>query len=106
MKVILQQVTACVNSPGQQHPGTTSRDNNNRNNGGSALNRSHDTSVGMNATAGSDSPDVSLEDLDATRKLEISAKAVTGILLLLLKWLKISRGYCDARSQLQADHPM
>lgn len=31
------------------------------------------------------------EEIDAARTREISAKAVSGILLLLLKWLKVSR---------------
>jgi len=30
-------------------------------------------------------------DLDETRNREIAAKAVTGILVLMLKWLKLSR---------------
>lgn len=32
-------------------------------------------------------------DLDEARSREIAAKAVTGILIMLLKWLKISRTY-------------
>ena len=33
------------------------------------------------------------EEIDAARSREISAKAVTGSLVLLLKWLKLSRTY-------------
>lgn len=35
--------------------------------------------------------DLTPEEIDAARTREISAKAVSGILLLLLKWLKVSR---------------
>lgn len=38
-----------------------------------------------------DMPAISVEDLDAARSREITAKAVSGVLLLLLKWFKISR---------------
>ena len=36
------------------------------------------------------------DELDRMRSEEIAAKAVTGILLLLLKWFKVSREYCTA----------
>ncbi|KAI4158008.1 MAG: hypothetical protein LQ342_007832 [Letrouitia transgressa] len=35
-------------------------------------------------------PDASLEELNATRSREISAKAISGILLMLLKWFRLS----------------
>jgi hypothetical protein len=35
--------------------------------------------------------DLPVEDLDALRTREITAKAVSGILLTLLKWFKVSR---------------
>lgn len=44
-------------------------------------------------TAAQDIPELSPEELDATRTREITAKAVSGIMLLLLKWLKLSREY-------------
>lgn len=34
------------------------------------------------------------EEIDSARTREISVKAVSGILLLLLKWLKVSRTCC------------
>lgn len=46
-----------------------------------------------NTSANADSPDPSPEELDAARTREITAKAVSGIMLLLLKWLKLSRKY-------------
>ncbi len=39
----------------------------------------------------SDAAGPSIEDLDAVRCREITSKAVSGLLLLLLKWFKISR---------------
>lgn len=38
-----------------------------------------------------DKIELSLEELDAIRTREISGKAATGIVILLLKWLKTSR---------------
>lgn len=38
-----------------------------------------------------EAPELSPEELDAARTREITAKAMTGILLLLLKWLRLSR---------------
>lgn len=49
--------------------------------------------TGANNTAGAntDTPEPTPEELDAARTREITAKAVSGIMLLLLKWLKLSR---------------
>lgn len=44
-----------------------------------------------NNSANPDNVEQSAEELDATRTREITAKAVSGIMLLLLKWLKLSR---------------
>ena len=38
-----------------------------------------------------DAPEPSPEELDAARTREITSKAMTAILLLLLKWLRLSR---------------
>lgn len=38
-----------------------------------------------------DAPELSPEEMDAARTREITSKAMTGILLLLLKWLRLSR---------------
>lgn len=40
-----------------------------------------------------DMSDTSGEDIDAARTREITSKAMTAILLLLLKWLRLSRKY-------------
>ncbi|KAI1498230.1 hypothetical protein F5X99DRAFT_412311 [Biscogniauxia marginata] len=92
MKGVLGLVTACIALPvnGQQHPGMTGGGNNSRAGNGPALNRSHDSSLGMTGSTNQDSIDQSLEELDAARAREIESKAATGIILLLLKWLKIS----------------
>jgi Domain of unknown function (DUF3402) len=36
---------------------------------------------------------LSIEDLDAIRTQEITAKAASGLLLLMLKWFKVSRTF-------------
>ena len=91
MKGVLQSVTAAITiSSNGQHPGMAGSGTNTRVNGGPALNRSHDSSIAMNGSAPSNHEDPSLEDLDAARGREIEAKAATGIILLLLRWLKVS----------------
>lgn len=88
LKAILSQYSVLVNSPQgpQQVPGMPGQPNTRAN--GGATN-------GVNGAAGGDSGEPSAEDIDASRTREITAKAVTGILLLLLKWLKISRKFSD-----------
>lgn len=49
--------------------------------------------VNSNGVPNADAHELSIEELDATRTREITAKAVSGIMLLLLKWLKLSRKY-------------
>lgn len=39
-------------------------------------------------------PELSLEEVDAARTREITSKAMTGTLILLLKWLRVSRRFC------------
>lgn len=46
---------------------------------------------GNHAAAVQDAPEPTIGEVDATRTREITAKAVSGIMLLLLKWLKLSR---------------
>lgn len=38
-----------------------------------------------------DTTSIPIEEIDAMRTRELTAKAVSGILILLLKWFKISR---------------
>lgn len=43
-----------------------------------------------NGRAGGDAPELSPEEVDAARTREITTKAMSGILVLLLKWLRLS----------------
>lgn len=58
------------------------------NGGGPSQQRSQDGSVPGSQT---EQPELSLDDIDLIRTREITAKAMTAILLLLLKWLRLSR---------------
>lgn len=42
-----------------------------------------------------ETPELSPEELDNARTREITSKAMTGILILLLKWFRISRELQD-----------
>lgn len=53
--------------------------------------RGQDGSNGTNGTGSGDDSDPSPEELDAARTREITQKAVSAIMLLLLKWFKLSR---------------
>jgi hypothetical protein len=64
------------------------RGNSNGMNGGPNANRPQD---GPGGNGGADTAELSPEEVDASRTREITAKAVTGILILILKWLKLSR---------------
>lgn len=44
-----------------------------------------------NPNIGLDTSGLSLEELDAMRSQEITAKAASGLILLMLKWFKVSR---------------
>ena len=46
-------------------------------------------------------PEPSPEEIDAARTREITAKAMTGILVLLLKWLRISRKCTPSCSEIR-----
>lgn len=83
LKAILQNVTAIIaQGASQQHPGSANRQNGNVSGG----------VPGANGGANSPmTPEMSVEDVDAARTREITAKAATGIILLLLKWFKVSR---------------
>ncbi|KAI1415169.1 N1221-domain-containing protein [Hypoxylon sp. FL1857] len=92
MKGVLFNVTACIALPpnSQQQTGISGANQPRVNGGAPATNRSQDSSMGASSSANHDGSEPSLEDLDATRCREIESKAATGIILLLMKWLKIS----------------
>ena len=70
------------------------RGNNPDMNGGPAAQKSPDMAGQL---PNAEEPEPSPEEVDAARTREITSKAMTGILLLLLKWLRISRESCLAR---------
>ncbi|KAK3360008.1 HAM-2, protein required for hyphal anastomosis [Lasiosphaeria hispida] len=74
---------------GQQQPPLPSQ-NNGRMNGGPPQGRPQDAPNGLHGTGKGDLASPSDSDVDEARSREIGAKAVTGIMILLLKWLKIS----------------
>ncbi|KAH6655110.1 hypothetical protein BKA67DRAFT_559510 [Truncatella angustata] len=87
MRVVLANVTAFITMP-QRGPDVQS--NNSRlNQNGVPLFRSQDGG-GINGSGPQDSSEMSLEDLDQVRARELEGKAISGVLLLLLKWFKIS----------------
>lgn len=91
MKGVLFNVTACIALPANSQQQSGMQVNSQpRVNGGLATNRSQDSSMGASSFANQDGTEPS-EELDATRNREIESKAATGIILLLMKWLKISR---------------
>jgi hypothetical protein len=73
MKAVLFNVTSAVSAP--QGRGAEGLPNNGRPSGAMPA----------------DTIDLSLDDLDQARAREIEGKALTGILILLLKWFKVSR---------------
>lgn len=68
------------------------RGNNPGMNGGPSGNRQQQEVPGQNPPKAS-TPELSLDEVDAARTREITSKAMTGILILLLKWLRVSRKF-------------
>lgn len=81
--LLSQQPPAPVFGPA---PGNNGRPNGANGNSNNANNNHHNPGT-------HDNPEPSAEEVDAARTREITAKAVTGIMLLLLKWLKLSREF-------------
>lgn len=94
LKAVLANVTALITQPqiAQQQglaPGFRS-DVNLRGNGPQGQNRQQDpASIPLPTTV--DPSELPIEEIEAMRSREITAKAVSGILLMLLKWFKVSR---------------
>ncbi|KAH7152394.1 hypothetical protein B0J13DRAFT_262415 [Dactylonectria estremocensis] len=87
LRPILINVTAIVAQQPQQMPPGMGRGNNPGMNGGPMGNKPQEM-PGQNGMR--EAPEPSPEEVDAARTREITSKAMTGILLLLLKWLKLS----------------
>lgn len=87
LRPILVNVTAIVSQPPRQMP-PGARGNNPGINGGPGGPRSPDMA---SQSPPNEEPEPSPEEIDAARTREITSKAMTAILLMLLKWLRISR---------------
>ncbi|EFY97269.2 DUF3402 domain protein [Metarhizium robertsii] len=88
LRPILVNVTAIVaQQAGQMPNGMAGRGNNPGMNGGPVGPRPPEI---PGQIAAQEEPEPSLEEVDAARTREITSKAMTGILVLLLKWLRIS----------------
>ncbi|KAF7548229.1 hypothetical protein G7046_g8750 [Stylonectria norvegica] len=88
LRPILLNVTAIISQqPPPMPPGMAGRGANPGPNGGPMANKAQDM-PGQNGTR--ELPEPSPEEVDAARTREITSKAMTGILLLLLKWLRLS----------------
>lgn len=87
MKVMLVNVAVAMSqgSALQPHPGMGGPTN------GGRLNSMMEAANAINGSGAEG--ETSAEELDAARTREINTKAVSGILLLLLKWFKVSRKY-------------
>lgn len=91
-------VTAVLAQPAasQQQQGMAGRGANGMVNGGPGPNRQQPKDPSSAASGGPpELPEMSPEEVDAARSREITTKAITGILLLLLKWLRVSRKRCS-----------
>lgn len=88
MKVLLASVTANISAGSftQTGPGATTT----RESGRPVWNRSEDSSSGTHPSMNQDLA-AHVNDTYAPRNMEVEAKASTAIILLLLKWLRISR---------------
>lgn len=98
LKVVLTNVTAIVtqaNANGQSGLGPGFQPQENGRDQSLARTKSNanvaQQANGHNGPSQEPDVDLSLEELDNTRLREITGKAVSGSLLLLLKWFKISR---------------
>lgn len=86
MRVVLSNVTAFITMPQRGQEGQPSHARMNQ--AGAPFSRSQE---GINGAGPQESLEMSLEDLDQVRARELEGKALSGVILLLLKWFKISR---------------
>lgn len=92
LKAILANVTALITLPPflQSHVGGFQSEVNMRANGPQGPRRQQEPS-NMNNNISVETSQLPIEDLEGLRSREITSKAVSGILLMLLKWFKVSR---------------
>ncbi|KAK1754771.1 required for hyphal anastomosis [Echria macrotheca] len=84
LKAIMAIATNMINPQNGQQQGAAGQ------NGGRVNGAQGQANNGLNGPAKADTGSPSDSDVDEARSREIAAKAVTGILLLLLKWFKLS----------------
>ncbi|KAK2628740.1 hypothetical protein QTJ16_001843 [Diplocarpon rosae] len=92
LKAVLANVTALISQPIGQQQGQTPlfrSDVNQRGNGPQGQNRQQDP-ASIPLPAAVDCSELPIDEIEAMRSREITAKAVSGILLILLKWFKVS----------------
>lgn len=92
LKAVLANVTALITQPAGQAQGLAPgfRSEVNLRNGAQGQNRPQDpASIPLPNTV--DPADLPIDEIEAMRSREITAKAVSGIILILLKWFKVSR---------------
>ncbi|KAK1594869.1 uncharacterized protein LY79DRAFT_512176 [Colletotrichum navitas] len=91
LRPILLNVTAVLSQPAaaQQHPSMAGRGANGMN-GGPGPNRQQQSQDPSAQPGPPEPPEMTPEEVDAARSREITTKAITAILLLLLKWLRVS----------------
>jgi hypothetical protein len=93
LKAVLANVTALITLPMGQSQGLAPafRSELNLRNGVPAQGRAQDPALVPLPTHSVDPVDLPIDEIEAMRSREITAKAVSGILLILLKWFKVSR---------------
>lgn len=91
LKAILSNVTALITQPhfSQPHPGSNFHANVRANGPQGPRRQQEPANMSNNITV--ETSQLSADDLEALRSREITSKAVSGILLMLLKWFKVSR---------------
>ncbi|KUJ11508.1 pheromone-dependent cell cycle arrest protein-like protein Far11 [Mollisia scopiformis] len=91
LKAVLANVTALITQPMAQQPGLAPgfRSEVNLRTGVPAQNRQQDP-ANIPLPMAVDPSELPIDEIEALRSREITAKAVSGILLILLKWFKVS----------------
>ena len=99
LKAVLANVTALITQPMQaQGLAPAFRSEINLRTGVPGQNRAQDPALIPLPTQNTVEPaELPIDEIEAMRSREITAKAVSGILLILLKWFKVSR---ECRSSL------
>lgn len=114
LKAVLANVTALITQPMGQGLAPGFRSEVNLRNGAQGQARQQDP-ANIPLPNPVDPSELPIDDIEALRSREITAKAVSGILLILLKWFKVSRKFIPAGvvlpltfnrySQIRVPHP-